>query len=203
MERIKAYIIAKYGSICAFKLLKYVIEHKLARESNGYAGFEVIFKIAPSIVLTKYALTRLECIADDATKSDAEEGVRILISRGILRCDSETEVLELNVPLNSVANLRLVDTGTSLITVADPHSQADVILLPYLETKHEGITFTGVPDVICKGALIEIKLSTSWDLMLPSYDSSLTEILSLASSSTLVPRKRIQEPPIAGKVADI
>ena len=123
------YITNRYGSFHAFKLLKYFLEHKIARDNEGYATYEIALHIAPSQVLTRYTLVRIECRADDAELKDAEEGLDLLIQKGILTVDPETDILELNVSLDSIANLYLKETDSGFEVVSD-RSSADVILLP-------------------------------------------------------------------------
>jgi len=150
------YITKKYGSLHAFKLFKYFLEHKIARENKGFATYELVFNIAPSEVLTKYALIRIECLADDAEQKDAEAGLDLLIQKGILEVDSETDILELNVPLSSIANLNLKETGSKFELVADA-SSADVILLPISKAEipwhqkdDKQANVYGVPDMLLK-----------------------------------------------------
>ena len=173
MKKITDYIMSRYGSVHAFKLLKYFLEHKLARESKGYAVYEMAFKIAPSEVLTRHALIRIECLANGAEQKDAETGFDLLIKKGILRIDPETEILELNVSLDSVANVYLEETDNGFAVVSDRDS-ADVILLPAMKVDiasrqkedSQQANVAGVPDMLCKnkdGALspLEIKFGPS------------------------------------------
>ena len=173
MKKIMDYITNRYGSVHAFKLLKYLLEHKLARESKGYAIYELSFKIAPSEVLTRYALIRIECLADGAEEKDAEAGLDLLLQKGILTIDPQTEILELNVSVDSVADVYLKKTDNSFEVVAD-RSSADVILLPtskaqfpmHQKDDNQKANVAGVPDLLCRNengafSLIEIKLYKS------------------------------------------
>ncbi len=172
-EKVVAYILDKYGSPHAFKLLKYFLEHKLAREKKGFAIYEITFNIAPSEVLTRYALMKIECIADDGEEKDAEAGLELLLRKGILKADPETEILELNVPLSSIANIYLKETKKSMKVVKDK-SLADVILLPAtarrVKASKKGSKdlskVSGVPDLLERDGhrhivLTEMKFSTS------------------------------------------
>jgi hypothetical protein len=168
-HKIVDYITKRYGSMHAFKLLKYFLEHKLARERKGLAVYEVAFKIAPSEVLTKYALEKIECQADDAEQKDAEKALDSLIKKGVMRSDPETDILELVVPVDSVANVYLKEKGKDFEVVQDA-SSADVLLLtttiaeiPTNKVNHEYTKFAGVPDVLLKDksgkfTLVEIKI---------------------------------------------
>jgi hypothetical protein len=158
------YIDARYGSLHAFKLLKYFIENKLARDSKGYAVYELAFNIAPSQVLCRYALIRIECIADGADAKDAEQGLKSLLESGTLRCDAETDILELNVPLDSLVNVHLRETDEGFEAAPEPASRDDMTLL--LTESREGtisdgekLPIVGVPDLIYKGKVVELKFA--------------------------------------------
>jgi len=127
-KKVTSYISDRYGSIHAFRLLKYFIEHRLARERKGLAVYEVAFNIPPSAVLTRYALVRIECLADGSERSHAESGLDQLLKKGILKCDPETNILELDVPMDSVVNVYLKDVDTGFEVASDPTS-AYVVLL--------------------------------------------------------------------------
>ena len=173
MKKITDYIANRYGSVHAFKLLKYFLEHKLARESKGFAVYEMSFQIAPSEVLTRHALIRIECLADGADQKDAEAGLDLLLQKGILTIDPETDILNLNVSLDSIANVYLKETDRGLVEVSDM-SSADIILLaasrakiasPEKDDSHAA-NVAGVPDILYKiqseaFSIIEIKLATS------------------------------------------
>ena len=173
MKKITEYITSRYGSVHAFKLLKYFLEHKLARESKGFATYEIAFKIAPSEVLTRYALIRIECLADGAEQKDAEAGLDLLIQKGILTIDPETDILELNVSLDSIANVYLKETDSGFGVVSD-RSSADVILLPastadissHQKDDSQQANVATVSDMLRKNengafSLLEIKFDTS------------------------------------------
>lgn len=174
MMKITDYITYRYGSVHAFKLLKYFLEHKLARENKGFAVYEISFHIAPSEILTPYALIKIECIADDAEQKDAQAGLDLLMQKGILKNDAATDILELNVPLDSIANVYLRETENGFEIVKD-RSLADVILLPTAATrvpkgkKDHGkqANVAGVPDILEKDkhgryTIVEIKLGTPY-----------------------------------------
>lgn len=173
MKKITDYITSRYGSVHAFKLLKYFLEHKLARESKGFAVYEMAFKIAPSEVLTRYALIRIECLADGAEKKDAEAGLDLLIQKDILTIDPETDILELNVSIDSITNVYLKETDSGFGVVSD-RSSADVILLPAIKAEiplrqkddSQQANAAAVPDMLCRNengafSLIEIKFDKS------------------------------------------
>lgn len=159
------YITSRYGSLHAFKLLKYFLEHKIARDNEGFATYEIALHIAPSQVLTRCNLIRIECRADDAEQKDAETGLDLLIQKGILTVDPETDILELNVPLDSIANLHLKETDSGFEVVSD-RSSADVILLPANKTvilshrKDDGKqpNISAVPDMLVKNESGEFSL---------------------------------------------
>jgi hypothetical protein len=168
MTKIMSYTTNRYGSIHAFKLLKYFLEHQIAREKGGFATYEMTFNIAPSLVLTRHSLVKIECIADDAQQKDAEEGLDLLVQKGILVSDPETGILELNGPLDSIINVYLKETENCLEVIQDK-SSADVILFPVsngkpsLGKKDDEIRKMGsVPDLLYKDkrgryTLLEIK----------------------------------------------
>lgn len=175
MRKIIAYITQRYGSIHAFKLLKYFLEHKIARDSKGYAVYEITFNIAPSKVLTRYALTKIECIADGAQQRDAEKGIKLLIEKGILTYDPETDILEQKAPLDTISNVYLRETNDGFEVVEDM-SMADVILLPTTKAKgpsrkrrhHKQLNVAGVPDMMTKNkkgnyTIVEIKLGDPYE----------------------------------------
>ncbi len=120
------YITSRYGSVVAFLLLKYLLEHKLAREKKGYTVYEIAFEIAPSIVLTRKTLVKIECRADGTSQAESEAGLELLIQRKIVTIDSETGILSLNVPVNSIANVFLKKSGPNFEVISDQES-ADVI----------------------------------------------------------------------------
>lgn len=169
MKKITDYITSRYGSVHAFKLLKYFLEHKLARESKGFAVYEMSFKMAPSEVLTRYALIKIECLADGAEQKDAENGLDLLTQKGILKSDPETGILELSVSVDSIANVYLKETDTGFEVVSD-RSSAKVILLPTAmrgvplpQKNSEQANVAGVPDMLYKDkngryTIVEIKL---------------------------------------------
>lgn len=128
MPEIQAFINDKFGSISAFKLLKRFVEFILAREIEGAATYELIYGIAPSEVITRNALVKIECAADGNAEKEAEEGLGSLIKKGILTCDAETGILDLGMPLASVTNIYLKKEKSALRIVSD-EALADVILL--------------------------------------------------------------------------
>lgn len=128
-KRVTQYITHKYGSLAAFKLLKNFIEHKLARESNGMAVFEIAYNIPPSEVLTRHSLVQIVCRVDGCPKNMAEDGLDTVLKKMWLKRDEETDILELTIPLDLVTNIGLRDTGTEFETVSD-RSSADVVILP-------------------------------------------------------------------------
>jgi len=175
MKKITDYITQKYGSIYAFKLLKYFLEHKIARDSKGYAVYEIIFNIPPSQVLTRYALVRIECITDGAQQIDAEKGIELLIEKGILTCDPETDILEQKAPLDAITNVNLKETNDGFEVVEDM-SMADVILLSTTKAKvpsgkkghHRQLYIAGVPDILIRNkksnnTIVEIKLGNPYE----------------------------------------
>jgi hypothetical protein len=175
MKKIIDYITQRYGSIHAFKLLKYFLEHKIARDIMGFAVYEITFNIAPSQVLTRYALARIECIADGALQKDAEKGVELLTERGILACDPETGILEQKAPLSTIANVYLRETNDGFKVVEDM-SMADVILLSTNKARvpsrkrrhHRQLNVAGVPDILTRNkkghyTIVEIKLGMPFE----------------------------------------
>lgn len=167
------YIKSRYGSVHAFKLLKYFLENKLARESGGFAVYELSFNIAPSEVLTKNALVKIECLTDDAEQKDAEAGLDLLVQQGILTIDSETYILELNVPIDSIANVYLKETDRGFEVVSG-RSLADVILLPvgkraiplHQKDENQQTNIAAVPDMLYRDengtfSRVEIKFGRS------------------------------------------
>jgi hypothetical protein len=151
------YITEKYGSVIGFKLLKYFLEHKLAREKHGFAVYELTFNIPPSLLLTRKTLIKIQCLADDSDQKDSEEGLDLLIQKGILNCDPKTEILELAVPLKSIADVYLKETDQGFEVVEDM-SQATMILLPTKDREAQmknskeklKINVAGVPDMLRK-----------------------------------------------------
>jgi len=175
MVKITEHITRTYGSIHAFKLLKYFLEHKLARENKGFAIYEISFNIAPSEVLTRHALVKIECIADDAEQKDAEAGLDLLIQKGILKSDPETNILELNISLDSIANVHLKETNIGFEVVKD-RSSAKVILLPTATARvpkgkkdnDKQANIAGVPDILYKDkrgrfTIVEIKMGARFE----------------------------------------
>lgn len=155
--KIIEYITTKYGSLLGFKLLKYFLEHRLAREKNGYAIFELTFNVPPSVVLTRRTLVKIECLADGSDQEDSEKGLDLLVQKGILSCDSKTGILELAVPLDSIADVYLKETEHGFEAVKDI-SLATMILLPTKDrearmantTERSKVNIAGVPDMLCK-----------------------------------------------------
>lgn len=117
MMKIRDYINFEYGSIEAFLLLKYLIEHKLARENNGYTTFELSFQIAPSIVLTPKTLVKIETQADGTTREAAEEGLNQLVKRKIVEIDQETNIITLIASMDSICNVFLKRNGQTFTKV--------------------------------------------------------------------------------------
>ena len=170
MMKITDYINHRYGSVCAFKLLKYFLEHQLAREIKGIANYEVAFHIAPSEVLTRSALVKIECRADGAQREESETGFNILLEKGILKIDAETGIVELAVPIESIADVYLQCKDGDLEAVSD-RSSADIILLQTVKAENVTqqrddslkINMAGVPDILYRNSvgsytLVEIKL---------------------------------------------
>lgn len=159
--KIVKYIESRYGSLHAFKLLKYFVEHKLARDSKGYAIYELALEIAPSQVLTRYALIRIECIADGADTKDAESALDSLLKRGTLRCDAETGILELNVSLNSLVNVHLRETNEGFEALPEGASgDATLLLTGSRETSsidETKVPICGVPDLVYRDTIVELK----------------------------------------------
>jgi hypothetical protein len=173
MKKITDYVTQRYGSIHAFKLLKYFLEHKIARDGKGFAVYEIAFNIAPSQVLTRYALGKIECIADGAQQRDAEKGIELLIEKGILIYDPETDILEQKAPLNTIANVYLRETNDGFEVVEDM-PMADVILLSTAKASsrkrlhHKQLNVAGVPDILTRNkkgnyAIVEIKLDNPYE----------------------------------------
>jgi len=131
MQKIIDYINGKYGSFVSFRVLKYFLEHKLAREKNGYATYELAFNIPPSMVLTRNTLAKIESVADSADEKDSATGVDLLVEKGILTIEKETGILELGVPLDSIANLNLKETEHGFEETKDTAS-ATLLLLQAL-----------------------------------------------------------------------
>lgn len=158
MQKIIDYINDKYGSFVSFKVLKYFLEHKLAREKNGYATYELAMDIPPSMVLTRNTLAKIESVADYADEKDSEKGVDLLVEKGILTIDKDTGILELSVPLDSIANLNLKETAHGFEETKDI-SSATVLLLQTLSRnlpRRAGDSYapiiTGVVDMLLKEA---------------------------------------------------
>jgi len=155
MMKVTKYITDRYGSVFAFLLLKYLLEHKLAREKEGYTVYELAFKIAPSVVLTRKTLIKIECRADGSDQTDSEKGLELLVQKGIVEIDLQTDIVELKVPINTVANVYLRNTDKGFEVVPDM-STADVILLPThiadfpvaRDAKFVKASVSGVPDVL-------------------------------------------------------
>ncbi len=128
------YVADRYGSWPAFLLLKHFLEFKLARERKGFTMFEVGLNIAPSMVLTRQTLVKIGRLADGAEQEDAEKGLDLLIQKGILVVDSETDILDLRVPIDSVANLYLKETRQGLELVKHK-TMASIVLLSTTSTE--------------------------------------------------------------------
>lgn len=172
MMKITDYIKCRYGSICAFKLLKCLIEHKLAREVRGVTSYEVAYHIAPSEVLTRSALIKIVCRADGAQREEAEAGFDLLLEKDILKIDAETSIVELAVPVESIADVYLQWKDGGLEVVHD-RSSADVILLQTIKAENVTqekedslkINMAGAPDILYRNAdgsytIVSIKLHT-------------------------------------------
>jgi len=155
--KIIEYITDKYGSLLGFKLLKYFLEHKLAREKKGYAIYELAFNIPPSVLLTRRTLIQIECLADNSDQKDSEEGLDLLLQKGILSCDSKTGILELVVPLDLIADVYLKETEHGFEAVEDM-SQVMIVLLPTKDREMRmtnsseklKVDIVGVPDMLRK-----------------------------------------------------
>jgi hypothetical protein len=156
-RKIIEYLESKYGSPTGFKLMKYFLEHRLAREKHGYATYELVFNVPPSLVLTRRTLIQIQCLADGSDQEDSEKGLDSLIQKGILGCDSNTGILELAVPLDSIADIYLKETEHGFEVVKDI-SLATMILLPTKDREARMANTTerfkgniaGVPDMLCK-----------------------------------------------------
>jgi hypothetical protein len=127
-KKLGDYVSNRYGSWYAFLLLKHFLEFKLARERKGFTIFEVGLNIAPSMVLTRQTLVKIGCLADGAQQGDADKGLDLLIRKGIIAVDSETDILDLRVPIDSVANLCLKETKQGLELVKH-ETMASIVLL--------------------------------------------------------------------------
>jgi hypothetical protein len=155
-QKIIAYINDKYGSFVSFKVLKYFLEHKLAREKNGYATYEMAFNIPPSMVLTRNTLAKIESAADSADEKDSETGVDLLVEKGILTIDKDTGILELAVPLDSIANLNLKETEHGFEEIKDTSSATLILLqtfsrdLPRRVGDSHASIITGVVDMLLR-----------------------------------------------------
>jgi hypothetical protein len=156
MQKTIDYINNKYGSLISFKVLKYFLEHKLAREKKGYATYELAIGIPPSMFLTRNTLAKIESVSDHGDEKDSEKGVDLLVEKGILAIDKETGILELSVPLDSIANLNLRETDHGFEETKD-NSSASLLLLQTLSReipKRVGDSYapiiTGVVDMLLK-----------------------------------------------------
>jgi hypothetical protein len=119
----------KYGSPVGLKLVKYFLEHKLAREQKGFSIYELTFNIPPSLVLTKETLIKIQSIADDTPEEASRRSFDLLVEKGIFKIDTETGILELAVPTKSIANLFLIETSAGF-DITEDANLATVILLP-------------------------------------------------------------------------
>jgi hypothetical protein len=168
LKDVTEYIEERYGSVIAFLLLKYLLEHKLAREKDGFTNYEIAFRIAPSIVLTPTTLIKIETRADGTTIEEAEDALRLLLEKRMVHVDKETQILSVNVPIESIANVYLKKIGHYLKQV-NSFEEADVILLNTIvgEYAEKGVEnpanlyISGVPDILLKnekGELIIVGL---------------------------------------------
>jgi hypothetical protein len=128
MAKLITYMNEKFGSPIAFKALKYFLENKLARDRKGYAIYELTFNIPPSLVLTKTTLAKILTIADGTSLDECKRAVDLLVQKGILRVDQDTQILDLATPLEKVSDLYLQETDHSF-EEAKEMSDASVFLL--------------------------------------------------------------------------
>lgn len=147
MKKITAYINKRFGSIAAFLLLKHIIEHKLAQEKQGYATYELVFKIAPSIILTPTTLIKIECCADGTQPQEAEKGFKTLLEKGFVGVEPDTNIVELVHPINNLTNIYLKNVKHGFEVVSN-FSKADVILLLAISEESPNTkTVRGIPEV--------------------------------------------------------
>lgn len=166
MQTITKYITNKYGSVPAFLLLKYLLEHKLAREKKGFTTYELSFKIAPSLILTSKTLIKIERRADGTSQIEAEEGLKCLIDRKIIEIDPETDIVSLIAPLNEVANIYLKNKEQKLEQI-DDFKEADAILLFTQVRAIAGGHISGVPDITLKNSKngLTVMLLKFWECL--------------------------------------
>jgi hypothetical protein len=154
LKQVTKYISKRFGSVAAYLLLKYVLEHKIARERNGFTVYEFAFKIAPSIVLTRKTLLKIQQLADRALPHEAEVGFEYLMANKIIIMDPETEVVDLNVPISAITDIYLKKDGNDFIETLDV-MESEVILLPFSNNPAETDTsmknsIGSVPDLLMK-----------------------------------------------------
>ena len=152
--KIIRYLTEKYGSPIGLKLVKYFLENKLAREKKGFAVYELTFNISPSAMLKKDTLIKIQCLADDSDERDSIKSFDILLKKGIFKIDSETGGVDLGVPIESIANLYLVEKKDNFEETNDA-SLASVILLPLgsertAMRRNKFSNIVGVPDMLSK-----------------------------------------------------
>ena len=144
-----------YGSFHSYKILKYFLEHYLARKYNGFASYEICFNIPPSSILLSEHIIQIECRADDSYRRDAENGLNILLENGVLKIDRISSALFLNKDINHYINIKFLDNEDKFIIVTNGDDYDGIIFPVSLGADKIGVY--GVPDLIYKGILHEIK----------------------------------------------
>ena len=95
IKKLVSFIDEFYGSPHSFKLLKYFLEHKLARENDAVNVYELSFTIPPSAILRRQDFERIYQHADQVTEEESTEGMNILLEKEILVCDPESQIIRL------------------------------------------------------------------------------------------------------------
>lgn len=126
--KILPFINKRFGSVSAFKVLKYMTEFIVARRLGGFTVYEISFSIPPSEIMTRTALISIVMKADGVTLTTAQKAVDKLIEKEILSHDHETDIIELVVDIEDFTDiyLKLQENGVS---VTQHREESDVELL--------------------------------------------------------------------------
>lgn len=137
------YICKRFGSVEAFKVLKYMTEYVVARKEGIFATYELAFQIPPSEVMTRTALVSIVARIEKTDRDTIEKTVEELIKEGILTWDHQTDIIELAIDVEGFTDiyLRLKDDE---LFVTENKDKAEIVLLP-IATRDQ---VSGVPDMI-------------------------------------------------------
>ena len=156
LDNLLKYVKDRFGSLTAFLVLKHILEHKLARDNNGLATFELTYNIPPSSIITPKTLVKIVSRANREAQQEIEKGFNLLLKNGIVKVDPDINMIELSTSIDKITNIYLKKINNNFEEVVD-YSEADAILFstlvkdfPTTKKDKEFSSIAGVLDIMLK-----------------------------------------------------